>query len=130
MKKILTLALIGAVIATPALANKDYSSSKKSDSWFNKMDTNADGMISRSEHNAFGDRMFEEADANNDGRISRSEMRAEKQRHARADGYRANSYQSDDYRADASEYGNLAPAGGRYAVEKGDTPNSQREGKK
>ena len=82
MKKFISLvAALGVCAAMPAAAanmNKDHS--KKMDKWFNKMDANGDGMISESEHEAFGERMFEEADSNEDGMISRKEMRAQHER--------------------------------------------------
>jgi len=114
MKKIMTLALIGAVAAMPAMANTGSHMSKKGDMWFNKMDTNGDGKISRAEHDAFGTRMFNEADANNDGMLSRDEIHNDRMKHAKEDGY---------------GYNNMAPAGGRNKPDTGGTPNNDRDSK-
>lgn len=49
---------------------------EKADHWFNKVDANGDGSVSKEEHAAFGDKMFNEADTNQDGVVSKEEMRA------------------------------------------------------
>jgi hypothetical protein len=109
MKKFIpVLAVLSMCAAMPALANsnktmhgKDYSDSARTDHWFKKIDTNGDGMISKSEHDSFGDRMFNEADTNNDGAISRDEMMAMKQKEH-------NEYRS----ANGDAYENTNPAAG------------------
>ena len=41
-----------------------------------RMDTNHDGMISKSEHDAYAQSMFDKMDANHDGMVSKTEMDA------------------------------------------------------
>lgn len=103
MKNIISLVTAFSLCAAmPAMANMDKNMHGKSaDSWFNKMDTNGDGMISKAEHDAFGDRMFNEADTNNDGVISRQEMAAAKKMHDR-----------DPHMARWEKNDNLNPAAG------------------
>ena len=89
MKKLLPLMLVGVVVAMPALANKDSAMdvSKSADHWLAKMDTDGDGMVSRSEHDAFAEKMFHEADTNNDNMLSRDEMLAQKKKYHAESGY-------------------------------------------
>lgn len=80
MKKILTITTMAAVLAAvPALAN-DGKMEAKADHYFEQMDTDNDGKISREEHDAFSDKMFTEADTNKDGAVSRDEMMAQKKK--------------------------------------------------
>lgn len=73
MKKILVLAGVLAVSAAPAFANtKDMEG--KAQHWFQKMDTDGNGSISKAEHDAFGNQMFTKADANKDNMISMQEF--------------------------------------------------------
>ncbi|MFL6591838.1 MAG: hypothetical protein ACJ8GK_03915 [Luteimonas sp.] len=41
-----------------------------------RMDANHDGMVSKSEHDAYAQSMFDRMDANHDGMVSRAEMDA------------------------------------------------------
>ncbi len=78
MKKLLPLAVILCVSAAmPAMA-KDVEG--KGDQFFQKIDKNGDGVINRSEHDAFSRKMFEEADANKDKVVSQDELRSQKRR--------------------------------------------------
>lgn len=89
MKRTLTLASMLALFAAPALAH-DHDKSmhgdkmhggkmeQKVDYYFNKIDTNNDGMITKAEHDAFGNRMFTEADTDKNGSLSREELEAAK----------------------------------------------------
>jgi hypothetical protein len=71
MKKSLLMAGIACMISMPAMAG----GAGKADEWFKKMDTNADGMINKAEHDAFGEKMFKDADTDQDGSISKDEMK-------------------------------------------------------
>ena len=79
MKKYVLAGIMSAMLIAPAYAN-DKDMSAKVDHWFNKIDSDSDGMITKEEHTAFGDSMFMEADANKDGKISKSEMTAQKKK--------------------------------------------------
>lgn len=93
MKK--TLAVIGmltAFTAVPAFAQNDDAPADMSihttkttvvkpyqhdgGMMFQKMDTNHDGVISKEEHEEFGEKMFEKADTNHDGELSKEEVAA------------------------------------------------------
>lgn|GEM_PF-4566540 len=75
MKKYIALAgVLTLCLSTPALANKNQKG--MGDHYFNKMDTNGDGVVTHREHAVFSDSMFDECDTNNDGTISRAEMHA------------------------------------------------------
>ena len=85
MKKLLIATAVIAIAATaPALAadkmmmSDDAKATMMTKHYFSKIDTNNDGMISKEEHTAFGEKMFAEADANGDGNISMDEMKAMK----------------------------------------------------
>ncbi len=88
MKKALMMAVAATMFAMPAMANdkdmtpaeKEAKMEKKADMWFDKIDSNGDGKISKEEHDAFGDSMFTKADANSDGNISKEEMMAAKKK--------------------------------------------------
>ena len=80
MKKALMMAALACVMAAPAIAKDDMSPAekdakmeKKADMWFSKIDTNGDGMISKEEHMAFGEKMFSETDKDGNGSISMDE---------------------------------------------------------
>lgn len=81
MKNIILSAALFAAVAAPAFA-RDMSGKAdgKAKYYFNQIDTNKDGMVSKEEHTAFSDKMFMEADTNQDGNISMDEMRAAKQK--------------------------------------------------
>ncbi len=77
MKKALMMALLATTISMPALANEKHGEDKVS--WMiSKMDTNKDGVVSKAEHDAFGDEKFAAADTNKDGNLSVAEMTAAK----------------------------------------------------
>jgi len=110
--------LIGAVsLALPfaAVANeKDME--KKTDSFFQKMDSDGNGTITKAESDAFGNKMFKEADANSDGKISKEEFREhKKQEHAKWKG-------SKDSDSSSSESGvsGTEPAAGRMGAAEAD----------
>lgn len=66
MKKSLTLATALVFVSMPAFANKAE--------FFNKIDSNNDGYISREENAAHANSSFQKADTNNDGKLSRDEV--------------------------------------------------------
>ena len=81
MKKALMMAIAACVMASPAMAKdmtpaeKEAKMEKKTDMWFSKIDSNSDGMISKEEHTAFGDKMFSDTDKDGNGSISKEEMK-------------------------------------------------------
>ncbi len=78
-----TLALIGLITVTAsaaAFANNDVKMKKMCEKHMAMMDTNKDGLISRSENAAGAEAMFTKADTNNDGQVSKDEMMAAKKR--------------------------------------------------
>ena len=81
MKRLFTALAIAGLMAAPlaATANEDKME-KKVDYYFNKIDTDKNGSISKQEHEAFGQSMFNEADTNKDNQISKAELLAEKQK--------------------------------------------------
>jgi Ca2+-binding EF-hand superfamily protein len=58
--------------AIPASANEKY---------FDKMDTNSDGVISASEHEAAAREKFQKADTNSDGSLSKEEFKNKMKKH-------------------------------------------------
>ena len=85
MKKMTAMAAMAMMcMSMPAMAAMDKNTPEKmkmkTDYWFNKMDTDHDGKISKEEHDAFGEDMFKKADANGDGSISKEEMMAAKKK--------------------------------------------------
>lgn len=81
MKKTLLLASAVAMAAMPAWANKQGHHGKMMQEHFKQMDSNNDGFVSQTEHEAYAEKMFEQADTNNDGKISSQEMTAFKHQH-------------------------------------------------
>jgi len=83
---LLCLALLGAAIGTPALAQDhaahDMAShgmpahDMPSHGMFAMMDADGDGRVSAAEHATAAQAMFDEADANHDGAIGHEEMMA------------------------------------------------------
>ena len=68
MKKMILTAAAVAMISGAALADgPDY---------YDKIDTNKDGVISKAESQAFNDKRFDELDTNKDGNISKDERQA------------------------------------------------------
>lgn len=80
MKKLIILtSLVGLCAATSAFAASDAAQTemkKMCDHHFKEMDTDKDGKVSKSEHDALAEKMFKEADANGDGTISKDEKEA------------------------------------------------------
>ncbi len=72
-------AIITAIACAPAIANEAHVN-QKAQYFFNRMDTNHDGIISKAEHDAFAQSMFIETDTNGDNALSLQEVTAEKQR--------------------------------------------------
>ena len=79
MKYIALAALAVMMMAQPALANEKHMDAK-AQAWFSKMDSNSDGKVTQSEHDAFGDNMFKEADTNSDNALTLDEMKAAKKK--------------------------------------------------
>jgi hypothetical protein len=80
MKTTIALAAIIATVAcASAIANETYAN-QKAQYFFNQMDANHDGQISKAEHDAFAQSMFLDADTNHDNALSLQEVTAEKQR--------------------------------------------------
>lgn len=78
--KIHTVLFLGALFMTaPALAD-EVDMQAKASHYMEKIDTSNDNMISKTEHDAFGNQMFDEADTNNDNMISLAELTAHKQK--------------------------------------------------
>ena len=73
---------------------KDGMTNSKADYYFDAIDANNDGIVTRGEYKIFGTEIFDEADTNEDNVVSRAEFRAEKQREMNS--YRA-SRNSNDY---------------------------------
>jgi Ca2+-binding EF-hand superfamily protein len=54
----------------------DHMGEQMEDKHFKEMDTNGDGMVSKTEFDAAHNRHFKEMDTNGDGQLSRDEMKA------------------------------------------------------
>ena len=84
MKKLLAIAAVSIIcLSAPAQANEkniDGWAKRATEYFFPKIDTDKNGMISKSEHQAFADNMFKDADTNGDEMISRDEMMAMKKK--------------------------------------------------
>lgn len=76
MKHPVLAALALSLLAAPAFAEHDGKAHRGPDKFFEKVDTDKDGKISRAEFAAKGDEMFKEADTNNDGFITKEEGKA------------------------------------------------------
>ncbi len=76
MKKAILMAAVASFIAVPAMANDPAKMDKKIDEKFLKIDTDKNGMISESEHEAASATMFDDADTDNSSSISKEEMKA------------------------------------------------------
>src|SRR5262245_20525515 len=76
MKKTLTLSLLTALaLGTTALA-QGAGHEGRGGRFFDKLDTNQDGSVSREELQADVQRRFAEADTNKDGKVSAQELQA------------------------------------------------------
>lgn len=80
MKKLLLSAMVVALTfaAPAAFAGDDYDGDKKRAGKHKKhhIDTNGDGVVSKSEFMKAQEKKFKELDANNDGKIEREEFKA------------------------------------------------------
>jgi Ca2+-binding EF-hand superfamily protein len=77
------LGILAATAAMPAYAGKDMDAKmeKKATEDFKRADTDSNGMLSKAEWNAEGERMFKEFDTNADGSISEAEQQASMKKH-------------------------------------------------
>ncbi len=71
-KSVCALSALVLCAAAPAFAN---------DKWFEKIDTDGDGYISKAENAAYADAKFTKADTNGDGKLSREEKHAMREKH-------------------------------------------------
>ena len=72
------LAITSCFVLATTLAHADADSSQgnMAAKMFKAMDTNSDGMVTREEFSAFGDKKFKEMDVNGNGQITLEEMKA------------------------------------------------------
>lgn len=86
MKKALMMGVALTMMSMPAFAKEDSAmhtdemAKMKTEMAMKKMDTNGDGMISKAEHDSFGNKMFTDADSNKDGSLSSDEVMAAKKK--------------------------------------------------
>lgn len=71
--KLVPLLCALALVAAPAFAN-EQKAEMKVNKYLPMMDTDNDGRVSMSEHEAFGRKKFSEADTNKDNMLSKQEM--------------------------------------------------------
>ncbi len=76
--KIISIALLSLLIATPAFAADSDSATAKAlaDARIKKLDTNKDGKLSKAEYLAGSEKKFSDYDVNKDGFLSADEMLA------------------------------------------------------
>jgi hypothetical protein len=106
MNKLLPLmAAFCMTVSLPALAamgtGDKADKAEKADRYFQKMDTNSDGKISKSEHDAYGQKMFSESDANRDNMLTREEIQANKMKEREAMKTSRSTMRDEDYRPSA-----------------------------
>lgn len=89
----LTALSILAWMPTAASANEKHMESKV-DYYLSKMDTDGNKSVSKTEHDAFGQKMFTEADANKDNMLSRDELLAHKKEEKAA--FKGSAHNDDD----------------------------------
>lgn len=77
MKKAIALAVLMAASVSPALANDEHMD-QKIQYWFNKMDTDNNGSITKAEHDTVGTAMFGDADTNDDDMLTIDEFKTHK----------------------------------------------------
>lgn len=85
MKKTMLMAAAALCLSMPAMANdanmtKDEKAEMKADHYFSQIDSDKNGMISKAEHEAFGEEMFTEADSDKNGTISPDELKSAKKK--------------------------------------------------
>jgi|GEM_PF-1933038 len=78
--------------------NMDSSKENRHGKMFEYMDANSDGMVTKDEFNAFGEKKFKKMDANGDGKVSAEEMKAS---HKKMMGWKGN--QKDGHDMNSSE---------------------------
>jgi hypothetical protein len=79
MKKTLTLSAIALCFAASSASANDMRMPKGNvDHFFNQMDANKNGVITRRENEVFANDMFNQADMNNDNIVTREEFMAHK----------------------------------------------------
>ncbi len=81
MKNFSIICAAVAMVSAPAFANKDHDKGnmeQKTQFFFEKMDSDGNGMVSKAESDAFGAKMFNEADTNKDQFLSLAEVKAHK----------------------------------------------------
>ena len=80
MKKLLTIGILSlGLISAPSLAQAEHGGEHgKKGGFFEKMDTDGDGAISRAEHDAQSAERFKKMDRNGDGKVTKEEMEANK----------------------------------------------------
>ncbi len=76
--KSVRIVAIAATFILPSVAATAGNMEKKADYWFNQMDANKDGAVSKAEHTSFGDKMFMDADTSKDGNLTKEELLAAK----------------------------------------------------
>ncbi|MGE4313463.1 MAG: hypothetical protein AB7E85_04235, partial [Pseudobdellovibrionaceae bacterium] len=78
MKKLLMLgtAIVALGSISPAFAEGGAKDGPKGDRFFAKMDTDGDGVVTKSEFQSHGDEMFSKMDGNGDGKIEKEEAKA------------------------------------------------------
>lgn len=72
MKKLALIAGVAFVATTSAAMANEH----RVEAYFDRMDVNNDGMISKAEHDSFANAMFVEADTNSNGSLSKDEVMA------------------------------------------------------
>ncbi len=102
MKKttVLALSLATALFAGQALAEhhegKEGPGGHRKGQMFEETDTNKDGVVTKAEFHAQGDKMFAKLDANGDGKITKDEREAMKKQHeAKRDEWKAKKAAAD-----------------------------------
>ena len=71
-----TAAILSAVLFASPAAYAEHHGGKHGDRFFEKVDTDKDGKISKAEHQAKSDMMFTKMDANKDGFVTKEEGKA------------------------------------------------------
>jgi hypothetical protein len=80
MKTLIALMSLIAVLVAPAAMANEAKIEEKAEYYFNKIDTNGDDSVSKSEHQAFGSKKFDEADTNDNDQLSLSEVIVQKRK--------------------------------------------------